>query len=61
MKKKMYFAKSIAIAATIASMSLLPGCSSGQDSAPQQTAEATTYEPQYLAFAIRPGVPILLL
>lgn len=29
MKKKMYFAKSIAIAATIASMSLFPGCSSG--------------------------------
>lgn len=50
MKKKMYFAKSIAIAATIASMSLLPGCSSGQDSTPQQMAETTTNEPAISGF-----------
>lgn len=50
MKKKMYFAKSLALAAALASLSLLPGCSSDQASTTQQAAEATTQEPAISGF-----------
>lgn len=50
MKKKMYFTKSLALAAALVSLSLLPGCSSDQASATQQAAEATTQEPAISGF-----------